>query len=178
MTSKRNYLPIGIITALLVFTVSCGGNASNEKNTPEGTDNQGGSSKENGELAEKQPCDLITQKQAQELEIKNNGEINEFDKSTCQWKITRTSGIDVSVYRDKHIGQINFSKDETSSTKLNGREAVIAKTGKYNCSLAFNVSSSSSISVSSTAEATDPVETACDLVKKAAPMVEHNISDN
>ncbi|WP_084134272.1 DUF3558 family protein, partial [Actinopolyspora erythraea] len=103
---------------------------------------------------------------------------NEFDKSTCQWKITRTSGIDVSIYRDKHIGQINFPKDETSPTKINGREAILAKTGKYNCSLAFKVSSSSAISVSSTAEATAPVETACDLVKKAAPMVERNISDN
>ncbi|PRW63232.1 DUF3558 family protein [Actinopolyspora mortivallis] len=131
-------------------------------------------------LATIEPCSTLTDQQKTQLNITKPGKISKLDDQTCTW-MSDGSNFDISVYKDMSLHEINFSEsEEKTKTQVNGREALLAKnnTGSAACSLAFAVSEHSSVSVNSIADEPGDTQTACALVKKAAPMVERNIPNN
>ncbi|WP_217641350.1 DUF3558 family protein [Actinopolyspora alba] len=144
------------------------------------TQSQESEEKSNAPLADFKPCSSLNEQQKKQLNITTPGETNELDDQSCDWK-ANGSDFGISVYSDKPLKEIKFSDaEEKNKTEVNNREALLVKnnTGSGMCSLAFAVTDSSSISVNSMADTPGDTETACDLVKKAAPMVEQNISDS
>ncbi|ASU77719.1 DUF3558 domain-containing protein [Actinopolyspora erythraea] len=131
-------------------------------------------------LADTQPCSTLTENQKNKLDITTPGNISELDEGTCRWK-ANGNNFNISIYKEKPLEKIDFSDAEAiEEIKVDKQDALLVKnnTGTGACSLAFAVTESSSVSVNSVADTPGDTETACDLVKKAAPMVERNISDS
>ncbi|WP_438387604.1 DUF3558 family protein [Actinopolyspora saharensis] len=128
-------------------------------------------------LAGMEPCSTLTEQQKKQLDITEPGEILDIEEQTCTW-MSGGNDFDISVYKDKPLEEINFSDvDEKEQTEVSGREALLAKESGA-CSLAFAVTENSSVSVNSTADTPGDTATACELVQKAAPMVEQNIPES
>ncbi|WP_114452421.1 DUF3558 family protein [Halopolyspora algeriensis] len=128
-------------------------------------------------LAGVKPCEVFTSEQATKLGLSGPGTINEFDNSTCDWKLGEHI-LGVSVYKDMALNEINFSGDEKTRTTFQGHDALLVRSNERQCSLAFATSGTTSMLVRSTVDVSTPPDTACNLVKKAAPMVEATIFGN
>ncbi|WP_083921507.1 DUF3558 family protein [Actinopolyspora halophila] len=130
-------------------------------------------------LANLEPCSTLTEQQKKQLDITESGKISRYDEQTCVW-MSGGNDFDISVYEDMPLEKIDFSdSEEKQNTQVNGREALLVKGNTASsCSLAFAVTDSSSVSVNSMADTPGDTATACDLVKKAAPMVEQNIPES
>ncbi|MDR7301213.1 DUF3558 family protein [Haloactinomyces albus] len=159
---------------------ACGGSAGNTEDTVNtarqtATSEPGASNSQ--PLAGVKPCEVFTTEQATKLGLNGPGTINEFDDSTCGWKLGEHI-LGVSVYKDMALGEINFSGDEKTQTTFQGHDALLVRPNERQCSLAFAISDATSMLVRSTVDVSASPDTACKLVKKAAPMVEATIFDN
>lgn len=130
-------------------------------------------------LADLPPCSTLTEQQKKQLDITEPGKISRYDEQTCVW-MSGGNDFDISVYEDMPLEEIDFSgSEEEQSTQVHGREALLVKGNTASsCSLAFAVTGNSSVSVNSMADTPGDTQAACDLVKKAAPMVEQNIPES
>ncbi|SDQ82940.1 DUF3558 family protein [Actinopolyspora saharensis] len=127
-------------------------------------------------LAGMAPCATLTEQQKKQLDITEPGKISRYDEQTCEW-VSR--GFDISVYEDKSLEKIRFSDaDSKKKTEMSGHDSLLVKYDDGACSLAFAVTENSSVSVNSTADTPGDTATACELVQKAAPMVEQNIPES
>ncbi|WP_114451714.1 DUF3558 domain-containing protein [Halopolyspora algeriensis] len=168
-----------LATAALVLS-ACGDSAGNTEipgqAAPKPTQSEPDQSTDRP-LADVKPCEVFTPHQAKQLGLNGPGAISEFDDSTCKWDIGDHL-INVSVYKDMALDEINFSGDEKTSITFQGHKALLVRPNKDQCSLAFATSDATSVSVNSTVDVSAPAGKACKLVKKAAPMVETTIFGN
>lgn len=178
-TMRRGVVAMMVSTATLVLS-ACGGSSGGTE--PAGQDSPtpvtSKSDKPSGPpLAGVQPCETVTADQASKLGLTSPGKVSEFDDSTCKWGLGEHYFY-VSTYTDKALSELNFSGDKKTPKTFRGHKALRVIPGKGRCALAFAATNSTSVVVRATADVSAPPGKACEIVKKAAPMVESTIFDS